>query len=112
MKYLKEEVKLLQSINIKREDVKEALENILDGYNKVYSLAFSQQKYINKKRPEYAKEMDENCKLREENSNFKDENKRYRELYKDQIAYIQNIEKELRMTKKLLGIQDESNSKK
>lgn len=115
MKYLKNEIILLQNTK-KNESIPEkerlALAFLLDSYNKIYSLALSQQKYIKEKRPEYAKNMDDNFKLLERNEYLENEVKTYKDVYKKQLTYIQNIEKELRMTKKLLAIQDESNSKK
>ena len=107
MQYLKDEMILLQSLKFKREDIKEALNNILDSYNKVFNLALHQQQYIKEKRPEFAREMEENFKLVERNKFLEQENKEYKSLYKEQILHIQKQEKQLRKMKRLL----ESNSK-
>ena len=111
MKYLKDEVKLLQGIGFK-EEIQQAIDNILDGYNRVFNIAVNQQEYIKTKQPEYAKTMEDNFKLMDRNKYLEDSNKRYKNLNKLQNEYVKKLEKDLRMTKKLLGIQDESNSKK
>jgi len=100
MKYLKDEMMLLQSIKIKREDVKEALDNLLDSYNKVFNIAVHQQNYINKKRPEYAREMEDNFRLREKNNYLEKEHKRIKLLYKDRMDEIRKLEKLLKVYQK------------
>ena len=114
MNYLKNEVSLLQSIkNNFDEDIKQAIINLLDGYNRLFALAINQQEYIKRKRPEYAQEMEQNFKLVERNKFLEESIKRYKELNKSEMKYSKEIERELRMTKKLLETyQDNSDSKK
>lgn len=101
MNYLKDEIKLLHGCKF-REDIQQAINSILDGYNKVYTLAVNQQQYIKGKRPEFAREMEENLKLIDRNKFLEDENKRFKNLNKEQVNYIKKLEKEIRRLKKLL----------
>jgi len=102
MKYLKDEIILLQSVKIKREDVKVALNNVLEGYNRVFNMAVHQQQYIKENRSKFAKEMEENFKLVERNKFLEDEYKRYKKSYKEQADYTRKLEKEAKALKKLL----------
>lgn len=112
MNYLAKEVGILQETKRKLEgEEKLALALTLEAYNKLYLLALKQQQYIKKKRPEYAEQMEQNFKLIERNKFLEDSIKRYKELNKSQIQYSKELEKELRMTKKLLeNYQKNSNS--
>lgn len=102
MKYLKDEIILLSDLKFKREDVKEALDCILDGYNRIFTLAIHQQEYIKKKNPEYAENMERNFKLQDRNKFLEEEYKRYKNLYKEQINYIKTLEKEIKIYKNLI----------
>lgn len=99
MKYLKDEIVLLQNISF-REEIQQAIDNILDGYNKVYLLAIHQQQYITKKKYEYADNMEKNFKLMDRNKYLEDENKRYKNAHKDSLEYIKILEKEIKCLKK------------
>ena len=101
MKYLKDEVKLLQGIGFK-EEIQQAIDNILDGYNRVFNIAVNQQEYIKTKQPEYAKTMEDNFKLMDRNKYLESEYKRLRNAYKDQADYVRGLEKELRRLRKLV----------
>ena len=96
MKYLKDEVRLLQGIKFKREDIQQAVSNILEGYNKIFNTARHQQNYINKERPKYAERMEQNFKLIERNAFLESEYKRYKVIYKNQVDYIKILEKQLK----------------
>lgn len=102
MQYLKNEMVLLQSLKFKREDIKEALNNILDGYNKLFNMAVHQQQYIKEKRPEFAREMEENFKLVERNKYLENENREYKNLYMDQLSRIKTLEKTVRYYSRIL----------
>jgi len=102
MQYLKDEMVLLQSLKFKREDIKEALKNILEGYNKVFNLAVHQQNYIKEKRPEFAREMEENFKLVERNKYLENENREYKNLYRDQLSRIKTLEKTVKYYSRIL----------
>ena len=105
MKYLKKEFKILQELKnndkLKLEE-QESLIELLQDYNAVFHIAYRQQEYINRKRPEYAKEMDENLKLTEKNKFLVEENKRYKNALSIQNKYYKELEKEVRRYKKII----------
>ena len=103
MKYLKNEFKILQELKnndkLKIEE-QEILTQLLQDYNVIFHIAYKQQEYINKKRPEYARIIDENFKLTEKNKFLVEENKRYKNAHKDSLEYIKILEKEIKGLKK------------
>ena len=105
MKYLKKEFKVLQELKnndkLKLEE-QESLKQLLQDYNTIFHIAYRQQEYINRKRPEYAKEMDENLKLIEKNKFLAEENKRYKNAINVQNEYYKELEKEVRRYKKII----------
>ena len=103
MNYLANEVSILQGTKRKLEgEEKLALALVLEAYNKLHLLAVRQQRYIKEKRPEYARQMDQNCRLIERNSFLEEEIKRYKKSYKAQADYVREIEKENRFFRKVL----------
>lgn len=105
MKYLKKEFKILQELKnndkLKLEE-QELLTQLLQDYNTIFHIAYKQQEYINRKRPEYAKAMDENFKLTEKNNFLTEENKRYKNALNTQNKYYKELEKEVRRYRKII----------
>lgn len=103
MKYLKDEISLLQTVKDEfKTEIQDAMANILDSYNKIYIIAVHQQQYINRKRQEYLNEMKENFRLIEKNRSLEESINQVKNLNEVQNTHLKELEKKLRMTKKLL----------
>lgn len=104
MTYNTEEMRRMYNLIETRLEIQDKifLQTMMEKFNGIARKAVKLKRYIQEHEKDYAEQMDRNCKLIERNKFLEDENKRYKNLSKDRLEYIKQLEKDIKDYKKIL----------